>query len=338
VLSVPSRQVDPDVQACCHVRPGTACGIRPGSWLEIRDPRRLSGSEAFMRSHVFAMLPASILLALFPSAAHAQDWSTYYTVRHAQEFKIDWAGFYAKATALTATTRKTVRHVLDVKYGDHAKQALDLYLPPGASGAPVLLFIHGGGFREGDRAQYGYIAAPFAARGIVTAVTSYRLTPEFTYPSQPDDIRRAIAWLWKNVRSHGGDPARLFVGGHSAGAILSADVGLRTGWMSAQGLPGDVIKGLVPVSGGYDLTSLPSVNNYVPDAARRAEASPINHVTGSSPWDPSSRISRPRRRWWIGSTARAVGPRCSCCRIWITHRRYSRSATTRALCSRPWWT
>ncbi|MBM3779741.1 MAG: alpha/beta hydrolase, partial [Acidimicrobiia bacterium] len=244
----------------------------------------MKGTEGAMRCRVLPLLPAAAVI-LCTSIASAQDWRTYYTVQHAAEFKINWAGFYEKATAFTASTRQTLPHVLDIKYGDHAKQALDLYLPRGArpAGAPVFVFIHGGGFREGDRAQYGYIAAPFAAQGIITAVVSYRLTPGATHPAQPEDIQQAIAWVWKNIRSHGGDPARLYVGGHSAGAILTADVGLRSDWRARHGLPADAIKGLVPVSGGYDLTSLPSVNNYVPDAARRAEASPINHVTASAP-------------------------------------------------------
>ena len=230
-------------------------------------------------------IAVSVVLLLSAGMARAQDKSTYYTVMHRDQFKIDWSAFYDKADAMTAEARRALPHELNLAYGNHPKQRLDLYLPAGAkpSGAAVFLFLHGGGFREGDRAHYGFIAAPFAAHGIITAVASYRLTPEFTYPAQPEDVHLALAWLWKNIESRGGDRNRIYVGGHSAGAILAADVGVKTAWLRAMSLPAGLVKGMVPVSGGYDLTELPSVHNYVPDAAARVEASPIRHLSGGIP-------------------------------------------------------
>jgi acetyl esterase/lipase len=218
----------------------------------------------------------------------AQDRSTYYTVVHGDQFKIDWAAFYEKAEAMTMATRNALPHVLDVAYGTHPKQRLDLYFPTqvteaSRAGAPVLLFLHGGGFREGDRLQYGFIAAPFAAHGIITAVASYRLTPEFTYPAQPEDVQLALGWLWKNIKAHRGNPERMFVAGHSAGAILAADVAVKTAWLGRLSLPAGLLKGVIPISGGYDLNDLPSVHNYVPDETTRGEASPIRHVSGGVP-------------------------------------------------------
>jgi arylformamidase len=241
-----------------------------------------------MRTHALVCLWAVVALGLCPGAAMAQDRSTYYTVVHRDQFKINWAAFYEKAEAMTAATRNALPHVLDVAYGTHPKQRLDLYFPtqfPEASraGAPVLLFLHGGGFREGDRLQYGFIAAPFAARGIITAVASYRLTPEFTYPAQPEDIQLALGWLWKNIKAQKGDPERIFVAGHSAGAILAADVAVKTAWLGRLSLPAGLLKGVIPISGGYDLNDLPSVHNYVPDETTRGEASPITHVSVGVP-------------------------------------------------------
>jgi len=212
-------------------------------------------------------------------AGGAQDVSTYYTVRHPDQFSIDWKAFYAEADARTAETRAALPHTLDIAYGEHPKQRLDVYRPAASSGAGrVFVFLHGGGFREGDRAHYGYVARPLAAAGVVTVVASYRLTPEFTYPAQVDDSQRLLRWTYEHIAEYGGDPGRIFIGGHSAGAILAAFVGLRTDWLSGTGLPRDLVKGCVPVSGAYDLRNERSLENYVPDPDRRAEASPLLHV------------------------------------------------------------
>jgi arylformamidase len=223
--------------------------------------------------------------AVTATPAQAQDWRTYATVQHPSQYSIDWRAFYEKAQALTDAARAALPHALDLPYGPDAKQRLDLYLPAKApSKAPVFLFIHGGGFVEGDRRQYGYVAAPLARHGIITAVMSYRLAP-FRYPSQVEDVELAVAWLAKNIGARGGDPHRIFVGGHSAGAILSALLGVRTDWQAARGVPADVIKGIVPVSGPYDLRTLAGfVANFIPtDGPDRAAASPLLRIARTPP-------------------------------------------------------
>lgn len=221
-------------------------------------------------------LVAVCALAARPSA---QDYRSYYTVTHPSEFKIDWRAFYQKAEAKTAETRKALPHTLDVQYGEDPKQRLDIYRPvQETSGAAVFIFLHGGGFREGDKAQYGYVAGPLAARGIVTIVASYRLTPKNHYPAQPDDARAVLEWTYRHAKEHGADPNRIYIGGHSAGAILSAFVSLKTDWLAGRSLPPNLVKGCVPISGPYDLTRSGSVTEYLPDPAVRADASPLFHV------------------------------------------------------------
>jgi arylformamidase len=160
--------------------------------------------------------------------ARAQDASRYYTVQHPELFKTDWAGFYRTVDAATAAVRAQFPHVLDLSYQQNIKQRLDLYLPKQKTkGAPVFLFLHGGGFREGDRAQYGFVAKPFVEKGIIVAVASYRLTdPGFVYPTQVEDVRLALQWLHRNAQNYGGDGMQLYVGGHSSGGVLAADVGV----------------------------------------------------------------------------------------------------------------
>lgn len=229
-------------------------------------------------------LVAGLALATSGLAA-AQDWRTYPTVQDPSRYAIDWRAFYEKASALTESARATLRHERDLAYGDDPKQRIDLYFPKAAPAkAPVFLFIHGGGFREGDRAQYGYVAAPLAARGVITAVMSYRLAPPI-HPAQVDDVEQAIAWIAKNIASRGGDAGRIFVGGHSAGAILSALVGVRDDWQAARGLPRDVVKGIVPVSGPYDLRGQSGfVAAFIPtDGPDRATASPLLRIARTPP-------------------------------------------------------
>jgi acetyl esterase/lipase len=147
--------------------------------MKIRE-RRLS----YLFSLTAGVAVTASLFSTQPTVA--QDASTYYTVRHPEQFKTDWAGFYRQADAATAEVRSVTRHTLDLAYGSDVKQRLDLYFPATATSAsPVFLFFHGGGFREGDRAQYGFIAKSFTAHGIIAAIASYRLTGAgFIYPAQ----------------------------------------------------------------------------------------------------------------------------------------------------------
>jgi acetyl esterase/lipase len=224
--------------------------------------------------------------------ARAQDASKYYTVQHPELFKTDWTGFYRTIDAATAAVRAQFPHVLDLSYGQNIKQRLDLYMPKQkVTGAPVFLFLHGGGFREGDRAQYGFIAKPFVEKGIIVAVASYRLTdPGFVYPSQVEDVRHALQWLHQNIHTYGGDGMQLYVGGHSSGGILAADVGVDRTWMKQAGIPTLALRGMVPVSAQYDLrVNDPAAANkvfwsvYAASADRQRAASPILNIRDPVP-------------------------------------------------------
>jgi acetyl esterase/lipase len=232
------------------------------------------------------------LVGIFGSAqlnvAMAQDASKYYTVMHPEEFEIDWGAFYEQAEQKTAQTRAKLPHHLDLPYGDDPKQRLDLYLPEAKpADSPVFLFLHGGGFREGDRAQYGFVAGLFAQHDIITAVASYRLTEgRHHYPAQPEDVKNAIQWLYRHVADYGGEPNAIYVGGHSAGAILAADIGVDRSWMEEMGVPAAALRGIVPVSGPYDLrvSGRPGeANAYAPTPELQSEASPVLHVNDAAP-------------------------------------------------------
>ena len=226
------------------------------------------------------------IACLHLSTAAAQDRSTYATHLNASSSGIDWIAFYDKADALTAETRRELRHHLDLPYGQDPKQKLDLYLPRTETSEgtdPVYIFIHGGGFVEGDRAHYGYVAQPLAKHGILTVVLSYRLSPAH-YPDQVHDVQAALSWVHRNIEAYGGDPSRIYIGGHSAGAILSAFVSIDNAWLSSMSLPTDLIKGYLPISGPYDLRKPGGfVDNYLPDDSKRIEASPVLNIQNVAP-------------------------------------------------------
>jgi acetyl esterase/lipase len=235
------------------------------------------------RSWIFAQAVFLMIAATATPLASAQDWTTYHTVVHAKDFELDWGKFYRMAEAKTMAVRKELRHELDVPYGKDPKQRMDLYFPTAkASNAPVLLFLHGGGFREGDRKQYGYVGEPFAKHGIITVVASYRLTPGFKHPAQPDDAKAIVAWIHKNIARHGGDPHAIYISGHSAGAILTADVGVDLAWLDALKVPRSAVRGIVPISGSYDLRGSKRLE-YLPTPEAEEKASALLHVNAPAP-------------------------------------------------------
>ena len=259
-----------------------------------------------------------LLFVLLPSASNAQDKSTYYTVMHPDEFTIDWEGWYEKWEQRTAEVRAEFPHHLNLAYGEAPKQNLDLYLPKdGSKDAPVFLFLHGGGMREGDRAQYGYLARPFLENDIVVALASYRLTPEDTYPDQPNDTRDAVAWLYKNVASYGGNPRALYVGGHSAGGHLSGLICANTDWLAERSVPRDALQGCVPMSSDHGFEAIQKRTTYLPDASDHKGATPILNIKNPPPYfviaaggdeehliEPSKEFAAALRE--AGSTAVAV--------------------------------
>lgn len=119
-----------------------------------------------------------------------------------------------------------VQATLDQQYGEHERHKLDIYRKPDVANAPVVLYVPGGGFTGGDKRQddtfFGNVGRFFAKRGIVGVTMNYRLAPEFTWPAAAEDIKSAVQWIKANIFKFGGDPNRLFLFGHSAGAAHAA--------------------------------------------------------------------------------------------------------------------
>lgn len=136
---------------------------------------------------------------------------------------------------------------------DHACQSLMMYPAKRPNGA-CLIFLFGGGWTNGYKEQVGFVAPALNDAGISVASVGYRLAPEYTFPSNLDDIKRAVKWVFDNADEYQIDQSRLFLGGHSAGAHLTSLLGVTQKWRKEMGLPNSVIAGCLPISGTYDFT------------------------------------------------------------------------------------
>ena len=156
----------------------------------------------------------------------------------------------ADRSARTAAVREQFRHELAVAYGSHPRHVMDIYYPKQATASPVLVFLHGGGFQSGAPAAMGFVGRAVLEQGAIFVSMGYQLIPAVRFPDTCEDVELGLTWVREHIAERGGDPDRIFLSGHSAGAMLSALVGLRA-WPAGTKLPDDLIKGLVLASGFY---------------------------------------------------------------------------------------
>lgn len=138
----------------------------------------------------------------------------------------------------------------------HERQVLDVYTPeePVAESLPVMFWIHGGGWQVGDKSDVALKPRALTERGFVFVSTNYRLLPEVEMDELIRDVAKSLGWVHRNIAEYGGDPQRIFVGGHSAGAQLAALICIDDRYLKEQGVSLNVLKGCVPVDGDtYDI-------------------------------------------------------------------------------------
>lgn len=178
-------------------------------------------------------------------------------------------------------TRSRLGEPKRLAYGESKVEALDLYATDQAK-APIHIFLHGGAWRAGTAKPYGFLAEPFVRRG------AHFLIPDFTNVLENDgklmpmteQVLRSIAWAYKNADSFGGDKDRIYISGHSSGGHL-AGVAVTTDWDKDYGVPADIIKGAVLVSGMFDLkpVRLSSRSGYVAITDEiEQRLSPLRHL------------------------------------------------------------
>lgn len=185
-----------------------------------------------------------------------------------------------------AASGKGFSRQADVAYGTLPRQKLDVYVPQDAAKRPfpVVVFFYGGGWEGGERKDYRFVGVALASRGVMTVVADYRVYPQVVFPAFVEDAALAVKWAQDHAAESGGDPKRLFVMGHSAGAHIAAMLALNKQYLQAAGADPHAVAGLIGLSGPYDFLPLKSNmrKKIFGDPAPRT-TQPIDFVTADAP-------------------------------------------------------
>jgi acetyl esterase/lipase len=172
-----------------------------------------------------------------------------------------------------------------IAYAERSRHRLDVCRPRGAAAVPVIIFFYGGAWQSGYKELYRYVAKALARRGYVAVVPDYRIYPEVCYPDFLDDGAQVVRWVKDNIARFGGDPDKLFLKGHSAGAHIAAMLSIDARWLGKVGLdPRRDIAGLIGIAGPYDLMPLRDEKlKMIFGGLNRPETQPIFHVAPGAP-------------------------------------------------------
>ena len=175
----------------------------------------------------------------------------------------------------------------DIAYGSSPRQRMDLYEPASASEvpAPVVIFFYGGSWQGGEKSDYLFVADALTSKGFIAIIADYRVYPEVKFPAFVEDGALVVRWARDHVGDWRGDPSRIYVMGHSAGAHIAALLALDPRYLSAVGLDRSVIRAMVGLAGPYDFLPFHSETLRTlfgpPDGW--AQTQPINFVDGKEP-------------------------------------------------------
>lgn len=173
----------------------------------------------------------------------------------------------------------------NIAYADGKRFKLDVYVPKNLTEpAPVVVFFYGGGWKAGDKFEYEFVGRALASRGFVTVIPDYRLYPEVKYPEFLEDGARALKWVEDNIAGFQGDPQRVFLSGHSAGAYNAVMLALDSSFTREYGVT-IPINGVAAISGPYDFYPFEynEVRNAFGDAPNPEGTQPVNLVTPEAP-------------------------------------------------------
>ena len=184
---------------------------------------------------------------------------------------------------LGSEVKATTKCELDVAYGPNERHKVDIYYPDEAPAdpLPVLMLMHGGYWRLSDKASMAFVAPSIICTPAILVSVGFRLATEIKYPGPVDDCRAALKWVYDNIAERGGDPNRIFVGGHSSGGHLSSLITLQRDKLREIGLPDGVIKGCFPISGVFDLSDPERIEVFLNSADEVTEASPLFQTSGN---------------------------------------------------------
>jgi acetyl esterase/lipase len=199
----------------------------------------------------------------------------------ADSYSRDAVGLPAGGCAMRFGTEIT----RSVPYAGGPRHTLDVARRRTAVASPVIVFFYGGGWRSGNKAMYRYVAKALASRGYLVVIPDYRIYPEVCFPDFLRDGALAVRWVRDNAGRFGGDPAKIFLMGHSAGAYVAAMLAVDESWLCNVGLvPGHDIAGLMGIAGPYDFLPLrDDTLKVIFGGANRPATQPIFHVSAGAP-------------------------------------------------------
>ncbi len=187
---------------------------------------------------------------------------------------------------LNATRTQPGVAVQTFEYDTTNQLKLDVYRSASTSAdAPVLIFIYGGSWRTGERAWYRFIGASLAAEGLIVVIPDYRKYPQVQFPAFVDDAAAAVRFSRDRAQDWGGDPDRLFIAGHSAGAHIALLLATDSEYLQKQAMRPRELTGAIGIAGPYDFAPIESrsLRAVFPDRSREASTQPIHFVDGDEP-------------------------------------------------------
>ncbi|CAD5251144.1 Alpha/beta hydrolase [Bosea sp. 62] len=173
-----------------------------------------------------------------------------------------------------------------IAYGPDERHRLDIYVPErGAGQAPVMVFLYGGGWNSGERADYGFVGRAFAALGFVTVIPDYRLVPQVRFPAFVEDGALALRWVRDQIASYGGNASGIALSGHSAGAYNAMMLVLDRRFLARVGLRPGFIRGVAGLAGPYDFLPLDDPRSIAAfgEFPRLTETQPVAFASALAP-------------------------------------------------------